>query len=175
MDYKIDDEVVKLITLFRKRKALSLIISTIILTAVAITISFSVSYWMGGVSSVYTSFEKIECLSATPTYDVGLKLWSFSFVIRNGGTSKAIITNIYVNERAVASSTIIPTPGNCGTDIPETGVSINTGATTNINVYLRSGGVGQSFSGLTAHSVIIVKFVTASGFEYEKVCEISPP
>lgn len=42
------------------RRAVSPVIATVILVAVAITVSVAVAYWMGGIAGQYTSFEKIE-------------------------------------------------------------------------------------------------------------------
>ncbi len=44
----------------KTRKAVSPVIATVILVAVAITVAVGVSYWMSGISSQYTQFEKVE-------------------------------------------------------------------------------------------------------------------
>ncbi|MCJ7771405.1 DUF4352 domain-containing protein, partial [Candidatus Bathyarchaeota archaeon] len=54
----------------RSRKGISPVIATVILVAVAITVSVSVAYWMGGISSLYTRLEKIEVQSAVATKGV---------------------------------------------------------------------------------------------------------
>jgi len=49
----------KLSTL-KNRKAVSQVIATMILVAVAMTIAVTVGYWMGGISSQHITFEKVE-------------------------------------------------------------------------------------------------------------------
>lgn len=44
----------------RRRRAVSPVIGTVILVAVAITVSVAVSYWMGGIAGQYAKFEKVE-------------------------------------------------------------------------------------------------------------------
>ena len=51
--------------IMKSRKGISPVIATVILVAVAITVSVSVAYWMGGISSLYTRLEKIEDQSIT--------------------------------------------------------------------------------------------------------------
>ncbi|MBU0598713.1 hypothetical protein KKF61_07075 [Patescibacteria group bacterium] len=50
----------KAIKNLRERRAISPVIATVILVAVAITVAVGVSYWMSGIAGQYTSFEKIE-------------------------------------------------------------------------------------------------------------------
>ena len=44
----------------KNRKAIIPEIATMILVAVAMTIAVTVAYWMGGISSQYITFEKVE-------------------------------------------------------------------------------------------------------------------
>jgi len=44
----------------RERRAISPVIATVILVAVAITVAVGVSYWMSGIAGQYTAFEKVE-------------------------------------------------------------------------------------------------------------------
>jgi len=46
------------------RKAISPVISTIIIVAVAIAISIAVAFWLGGITSIFTRFEKLEITTA---------------------------------------------------------------------------------------------------------------
>ena len=57
-------EVYEIKMTFMKRKAVSPVIATVVLVAVAITIAVAVSYWMSGISSQYTQFEKVEVTGA---------------------------------------------------------------------------------------------------------------
>jgi hypothetical protein len=161
--------------ILKKRIALSPIISTIILTGVAITIILSVSYWMGGLSIGYTKFEKVDCISATPFYDESSKIWTIDFILRNSGTTRVNITNVLLNERSTEFATIYPSAGNAGTDLPETGLLIQKGNTAKLSIFIHSGGSGQPFSDLTARTIVIIKFISAEGNEYPKISVLSPP
>ena len=97
----------------KNRRAVSPVIATVILVAVAITIAVAVAYWMGGISSQYTRFEKIEVTSAycesgnttasTQYWGATEDLyWEITLDFRNTGTTEAAIINAFVNSKAVA-------------------------------------------------------------------------
>lgn len=100
----------------KNRRAVSPVIATVILVAVAITIAVAVSYWMGGISSQYTRFEKIEVTSAysasgtvslgppavpDPNWGIVEDFWEVTLDLRNTGTTEASIINCFVNSKAV--------------------------------------------------------------------------
>ena len=47
----------------RSRRAVSPVIATVILVAIAITVSVAVAYWMGGIAGTFTTFEQVELAS----------------------------------------------------------------------------------------------------------------
>ncbi len=89
------------------RKAVSPVIATVVLVAVAITIAVAVSYWMGGISSQYTKFEKIElisafCESSQSVWEVNhLPCWNITLVFRNTGTMESSIIACRINNKAI--------------------------------------------------------------------------
>jgi flagellin-like protein len=89
------------------RKAVSPVIATVVLVAVAITIAVAVSYWMSGISSQYTKFEKIElisayCESATSAWGVNpLPCWNITLDFRNTGTMESSIIACRINNKAI--------------------------------------------------------------------------
>ena len=92
-------------TFMRKRKAISPVIATVILVAVAITVAVGVSYWMGGISSQYTSFEKVEIqsgicqkLGTSPN-----QYWNITMKLKNSGTADATLIGVFINEIEVTS------------------------------------------------------------------------
>ncbi len=48
---------------------MSPVIATVILVAVAITVAVAVAYWMGGIASQYTKFEKVEIQTGVCTWN----------------------------------------------------------------------------------------------------------
>ncbi|MEM2025321.1 MAG: archaellin/type IV pilin N-terminal domain-containing protein, partial [Desulfurococcaceae archaeon] len=87
-------------TPLRDEKAVSPVIATIIIVAVAIVMSIAVAYWMLGLAGTFTRYEKIEFVAAyvnrTTTinnneyYEVVVK-------VRNTGSSDATINLLLVN------------------------------------------------------------------------------
>ena len=159
----------------KNKKGISPVISTLILTAVAVSISVTTSRWMGGLSMTYNQFEKIDAISATSSYDENSKMWCIELALRNAGTTQVLITEVQVNGKNIDLATTNPSAGNVGTDIPQTGVSINRGATKVIKVYIHSGGSGQPFSTISSRTIVLLKFVSSEGIEYPKACELCPP
>ncbi len=90
---------------YQERKAVSPVIATVILVAVAITVSVGVSYWMGGISAQYTQFEKIEIQTGYATYggDAGLTNsgWNVSLSLKNSGSASSTITHVFLNDKPV--------------------------------------------------------------------------
>lgn len=93
----------------KSRRAVSPVIATVILVAVAITIAVAVSYWMGGISSQYTRFEKLEVTSVYSELDTadwtgaaGASCWVITLDFRNTGTTEASIIGALVNAKKIA-------------------------------------------------------------------------
>jgi len=158
-----------------RRKALTPVISTMIIVSVTITISISTAFWMRSTGYVFTGFEKLECRSANPSYDYVTRTWKISLVVKNIGTRACTITQVYANEAALSPGVTSPAPGNGGTDVPSCGVGVNQGATVGFNIYCRQGGQSQPFSELVGRQTLLIKFVTAEGIEYVTICELCPP
>jgi len=158
-----------------RRRALTPVISTMIIISVTITTSLSTAFWMRSTGNIFTGFEKLTCLSANPSYDYASRTWKISVVVKNIGTRPSTIIKVYANEAVLSPGVTNPTPGNGGTDISSSGVSINTGATTSFNIYCRQGGLSQPFSELVGRQTLLIKFVTAEGLEYVTICELCPP
>jgi len=92
----------------KNRRAVSPVIATVILVAVAITIAVAVAYWMGGISSQYTRFEKVEITSAYCEYIDDLSPyaafnatpgWVITMDFRNTGTTEASVDEAFVNSK----------------------------------------------------------------------------
>ena len=94
----------------KNRRAVSPVIATVILVAVAITIAVAVAYWMGGISSQYTRFEKVEVTSAyceyvdklnnsSPSFADGQPGWVITMDFRNTGTTEASIDEAFLNSK----------------------------------------------------------------------------
>jgi hypothetical protein len=158
-----------------RRKGLTPVISTLIIVSATLTVSISTAFWMRSTGYVFTGFEKLECLSASPSYDYVSRTWRIILVVKNVGTRASTITQVYANESKLSPGVTSPTPGNGGSDISAGGLGVNQGATVSFNIYCRQGGLSQPFSELVGRQTLLIKFVTAEGLEYVKICELCPP
>jgi len=160
--------------MYKNRKAVSPVIATVILVAVAITISVAVAYWMGGISSQYTKFEKVEVSSAVCDWDGTNLRWTVTLTLKNTGTSTCTITSAYINDRDVATyGGAMPTNGNASTDIETTGRTLVSGGNTLVHIYIdHSAGASGTFASLTAGTTINLKFHSAGGMDYLKLVEL---
>jgi len=94
----------------KSRRGVSPVIATVILVATAITIAVAVAYWMGGITSQYTRFEKVEiisvyCESSSENYwgtGQDEACWKITLNLRNTGTTEATIIGVFINGKAIA-------------------------------------------------------------------------
>jgi len=79
------------------RRGISPVVATVILVAVTIVVAVAVAYWMGGLTAIYTRFEKIEITSAYAEYSDDGKNYTITLNIKNSGSADATIDNILIN------------------------------------------------------------------------------
>jgi len=168
-------EVKNEMTFMKKRKAISPVIATVILVAVAITVAVGVSYWMSGISSQYTQFEKIEIQTGYATVATGATSngWEVLLSIKNSGSATATITHVFVNDVPVntygAASIDDVSAGETGTDIVQaTGKTLTAGEATEVKVWIASGGTSTLSSGTTVN----IKLHSAGGMDYIKLIRL---
>ena len=167
------------------RKAVSPVIATVILVAVAITVSVGVSYWMGGISSQYTQFEKVEIQTGWAEVDVDAGAnaigWICKLSIKNSGSAPSTITHVFVNDipvtlvdggnDGITGSTLAPTSPilvtALGCDIDDDGLTLAAGESQSVEVY-----VGGSYGSLSAGTTINVKLHSAGGMDYIKLVKL---
>ena len=148
----------------RIRKAVSPVIATVILVAVAITIAVSVSFWMGGISGQYTKFEQVEIQSGVCTVDANGN-WTVTMQLKNSGTATSTIILISINDVEVDLYDSVQTAGNWTTSMTDT-FSLTSGQSATIYVYISSYHPPQS---LSAGTVVNIKLHSARGMDYTKM------
>ena len=153
--------------MMKSRKAISPVIATVILVAVAITIAVAVSYWMSGISSSYTKFEKVEIQTAICGVKDATNGWTITLALKNSGTSSATISNVFINDQAAQLGVAVTdiTLLELGSDVPTTGTTIASGGTADIEVY-----IGPTFS--SSGTSINIKLHSAGGMDYIKLLEL---
>jgi len=163
----------------QKRKAVSPVIATVILVAVAITVAVGVSYWMGGISSQYTQFEKVEI--QTGYSEAVTNGWKITMSLKNSGTADATIDQLFINDKPINATGYIGVgaamPANAAgdlvtTSIASTGVSMAAGSTSTIYVYIYNDGT-NGYASLSSGTTVNVKVHSAGGMDYIKLLELS--
>ncbi|MEM4978942.1 MAG: archaellin/type IV pilin N-terminal domain-containing protein, partial [Candidatus Nezhaarchaeales archaeon] len=76
-------------------KAISPVIATIIIVAVAIVMSIAVAYWMMGLATTFTRYEKLE-YTAAYAVPIGGN-WNVTLTLKNTGTAVATVNDILIN------------------------------------------------------------------------------
>jgi len=159
----------------RNRKAVSPVIATIIIVAVAIVMSIAVAYWMLGLAGTFTRFEKLEFTSAYATYNSSGGYFNITFSLKNTGSATATVEQIFINGIPLDDVSAFHDGGNNFTlgdasnysSLRSNGVSITPGQEKKGFIILYSGedlDSGTVTSGIT----IELKITTAAGNEYPK-------
>jgi flagellin-like protein len=160
----------------QKRKAVSPVIATVILVAVAITVAVGVSYWMGGISSQYTQFEKVEIQTAYSAKTTGSG-WLVTMNLKNSGTSAASLTDIFLNDVPLNSTAYSASafPDGSGdqvvTSLISGGEVIGSGESQTIYVWIWNDGT-NGYSTLSSGTTVNIKIHSAGGMDYIKLVEL---
>jgi flagellin-like protein len=154
----------------KNRKAISPVIATVILVAVAITVAVAVAYWMGGIASQYTQFEKCEVQTAICTLDT-FGNWKVEVKLKNSGSKTSTLTNVFVNDVEVSAyDAVVPTAAvsTITTDMTiTTPFSIKSGADDIITVW-----IGLNYESLSSGTTINIKIHSAGGMDYIKLVQL---
>jgi flagellin-like protein len=154
----------------KDRKAISPVIATVILVAVAITIAVAVAYWMGGISSQYTKFEKVEIQSAQCEKD-DTGFWTVTLSLKNSGSATATLNNIYVNDKvATYGNATVATKLIANVDSTDHQMTIQSGQTNSVIIFVGAG--WPSGAALTSGTTIDIKIHSAGGMDYIKLVQL---
>jgi len=152
----------KNMTQLSKRRAVSPVIATVILVAVAITVSVAVAYWMSGIAGQYTKFEKIEIQSAVCTWDS--TSWKIEMKIKNTGTAATTLNSAFINDIEVENygeTGVIA--GETSTNMTKT-TPIESGESILINFYIDLG-----YATLSSGTTVNLKIHSTGGMDYIKL------
>ena len=149
---------------------MSPVIATVILVAVAITVAVGVSYWMGGISSQYTQFEKVEIQTGYAVYDSAGTYWNITLVIKNSGSADATINSVFLNDVPCDSANYNYTAasgGEWGVSFDTAGVSLAAGQSSEVYVLIDVG-----YLSLSSGTTVNVKLHSAGGMDYIKLIRL---
>ena len=166
---------------YRNRKAVSPVIATVILVAVAITVSVGVSYWMSGISAQYTEFEKIEIQTGYSAADITGTGWVIELALKNSGSATSSITHLFVNDKPVLLTHVETTAevdglgaeGSIVTNLPVAGLAINAGESSTVKLWIYPGGTDTQAEYLSAGTTLNIKLHSAGGMDYIKLIKLS--
>ncbi len=152
----------------RSRKAVSPVISTVILVAVAITVAVAVAYWMGGIAGQYTKFEKVEVQTGICERNVTAGYWTIKLKLKNSGTAASTLIGCFVNEIEVNDYNVTTVgTGEATTNMTDS-QTIQSGATALIYIY-----VDESWGApVTSGTTVNIKIHSAGGMDYIKLIEL---
>ena len=163
-------------TILRRRRAVSPVIATVIIVAVTITVAVAVSYWMQGIASQYTAFEKVEIQTAICTLDSSGN-WQIEIKLKNSGSKSSTLTNVFVNDVEVSGGLAAsptgydesgPKPGFITTSLAIiTPVPIGSGDVGTIFVW-----IGSGYETLSSGTTVNIKIHSAGGMDYIKLVQL---
>jgi len=162
-------------SVIRDEKAISPVIATIIIVAVAIVMSIAVAYWALGLTGTFTRFEKLEITSMYAAHDMGKRYWNITVTLRSTGTATATINMILLNGKPLKDYYLPTTPpkpakvynvtGTTPEDITgqlASGISLPPGTTRTYRIDVADAFFAPGVS-------VEVVFHTAAGSDYPKV------
>lgn len=143
---------------YANKRGISPVVATVILVAVTIVVAVAVAYWMGGLTSIYTRFEKLEITSIYAEY-LDSK-WNITIALKNTGTADATIDNILLNGKPYTTYNNV----NISSTIP---ISVKVGQSTTITISILEKSSDSSWP--FQHGVSVeVRLHSAAGQEYPK-------
>ena len=158
-----------------ERKAVSPVIATVILVAVAITVAVGVSYWMGSISAQYTQFEKIEVQTGYSEWvtDGGAinSGWNITLELKNTGSAASTITHVFINDRPVTlpaayGDVFIVTE--CTTSVETAGLLLEAGESKDMCIL-----IDDAYENLSSGTTVNVKLHSAGGMDYIKLIRLT--
>ena len=157
----------------RDERAVSPVIATIIIVAVAIVMAIAVAYWALGLAGTFTRFEKLEITAMYAGHSRGY--WNITVTLRSTGTATATINMILLNGKPLKDYYLPTTPpkpakvynvtGTTPEDITgqlASGISLPPGTTRTYRIDVADAFFAPGVS-------VEVVFHTAAGSDYPKV------
>jgi flagellin-like protein len=158
-------------TLIHRRRAVSPVIATVILIAVAVALGIAVAFWASGLTS---SFSKYEKLGVNTQYATGSAstAWTINLGGQNTGSSDATIIQIQINGVPYApngtSPVVYTINGGSQNSISQTPISIpvKSGQSFTITFTLSASSTQVPGKKFTDGQTIQVVIITAAGNNY---------
>jgi hypothetical protein len=133
---------------------------------------------MGGISSQYTQFEKVEISTGYATYVPAAApdpaYWNITLSIKNSGSAAATLTHVFVNDVPVAWSATFGVAGEIVASVdPDNVLVLESGQAKRVFVYVTPGGVqGDLAYYLSSGTTVNIKLHSAGGMDYIKLVRL---
>ena len=154
------------------KKGLSPAIASVILVAVSITLAAGVAIWIKQTSGEHAIHEDYEIQSIYSSWAQNLTnaRWKISIVIKNKGDlpttiMTALANDVPIKEYNISEGGALSDPDSTGTDIPASGIRIESGDTETISVW-----IGSNL--YSSGTYISLKIYTVSGMSHIKFVRI---
>jgi hypothetical protein len=125
--------------------AVSPVIATVIIVAVAITISVAAGYWISCTSAQYTSVEKLTINSAYCKIDSSVinSKWTIVISLQNTGPTSSrvqyvMVNNALVDEYDVSAGGSLSSTDVIGTSVSSDGLGLESGEQATAYIYIGS-------------------------------------
>jgi flagellin-like protein len=162
------------------KKGISPVIATVILVAVAITVSISVAYWMGGISSLYTRLEKVEISSIAVSKDAATGNYTITMATRNTGSADATIDSCFINGKSFDDSSFtdkVYVRSSTGTWYSSSPLSIALASGGSATIIIRIRPANQiskvTVAPFTVGTTLDLKIHTAAGKDYPQMITLT--
>ncbi len=136
-------------------KAISPVIATVIIVAVAITIAIATALWMTGLTGTFTRYERLEITYAYADWDDVNEQWIITLKIKNTGPSDATVDEVFINGKPYTEYTGVSLSENPSFTIPS-------GVDKEIEVTI------PLTAGFSHGNTVEIKIHTSAGNEYPK-------
>jgi hypothetical protein len=148
---------------FPSKKAVSPVVSIVIITVVCLTLAISSSFWLSGIIGSYTKYESIDVESASCIKN-GTD-WIVELTITNSGPKPATLMHAYINkfEVDVYNSSVVP--DQWSTSMAQSQL-LSSGETLLVSFYIDPDRTGST---LTSGTLVEVSIHSASGMDFPKM------
>jgi|YelNatPaOPRAMG01_1025707.scaffolds.fasta_scaffold203740_2 flagellin-like protein len=86
----------------RGKRGISSIISTVIIVAVALTVAIASAFWVGGLATYFTRFDKFEVISSYATRDEERRSYEITLKFKNTGSADTTVIAIFLNGKPLS-------------------------------------------------------------------------
>jgi len=126
--------------------------ATVLISGIIIVAALAIAFWMGGIATEFTRFEKIEIMSWNAEKDNALGQFNVTFQVKNTGPATATMLDAYINGKPLTHYA-------ASHNIPQGGLTVETDEIIEADVYIPT-------SMMESGSNPEVKLLSAAGKDY---------